>query len=219
MIGVLALQGGVREHVQMLESLGARVLLVKNAAQLAQINGIVLPGGESSAMDRILRRFKMRDALIERLQEIPVLGTCAGLIMLAKGVINPAPGQETLKILDIDVRRNAFGPQRDSAVEQIDTIYGTVQAAFIRAPEIVRIGAGSANAHTQYQQYRNFAHAENPPASSESLLTSPENPDLRPIAYIDGRIVGVISPQAIGISFHPELTGDTTIHEEFLQLI
>lgn len=189
MIGVLALQGGVQEHVQMLEALGQEVLLVKKVEQLAQIDGLVLPGGESSTIDRILRRFAMREALIERLQEIPVLGTCAGLIMLAKNVVNPAPNQETLGILDIDVRRNAFGPQRDSAVEQIDTVYGSVSAAFIRAPEIVRINR----------------------VDNEAAL--------KPIATVDGKIVGVAGPTAIGISFHPELTGDTTIHREFLKLI
>ena len=187
MIGVLALQGGVREHAQMLADLGQEVLLVRNAEHLAQIDGLVLPGGESSTIDRILRRFEMREALIDRLQQIPVLGTCAGLIMLARHLVNPAPEQETLGILDIDVRRNAFGPQRDSAVAQIDTAYGLVSAAFIRAPEIVRIGS--------------------------------EGGMLELIALVDGRIVGVAGPKAIGISFHPELTGDQTIHREFLKLV
>lgn len=184
-VGVLALQGGVREHADMLRGLGCEVTLVKKASQLDEIDGIVLPGGESSTMDRILRRFDMRDQLAEKLQEgLPVLGTCAGLIMLAHHLEDPAPGQETLDVLDIDVRRNAFGPQRDSAVERIETTFGVVEAAFIRAPEVVRVG--------------------------ESIEV---------IARVDGRVVGVSAPTALGISFHPELTGDSTIHEQFLALV
>lgn len=184
-IGVLALQGGVREHADMLTDLGCEVVLVKKAAQLSGLDGIVLPGGESSTMDRILRRFGMREQLASCLQDgLPVLGTCAGLIMLAHHLEDPAPGQQTLDVLDIDVRRNAFGPQRDSAVERIETTFGVVEAAFIRAPEVIRAGEG-----------------------------------VEVIARVDGRIVGVRTPHAIGISFHPELTGDSTIHQQFLVML
>lgn len=142
-VGVLALQGGVAEHVRVLRDLGAEAVLVKRASDLEGLSGLVLPGGESSTIDRLLRIF----GLVEPLQEairggLPVLGTCAGMITLATGIEDPAPGQQTLGLLDITVRRNAFGSQVESEEAVVDTADGPVSAAFIRAPIVTRVGPG-----------------------------------------------------------------------------
>jgi 5'-phosphate synthase pdxT subunit len=191
-IGVLALQGGVAEHMRMLESLGADAVTVRSPAALEQpLNGIVLPGGESSTMDRLLRRFGMRDRLAQLLQGgLPVLGTCAGLILLADEIVDPAPGQTSLASLGIRVRRNAFGRQVDSTAETLQTSLGPVAGAFIRAPEVLEVGEG-----IQVLARRG---------------TAPDG---------DGPIVAVGTDTALGLSFHPELTGDDTFHRELLRRI
>lgn len=187
-IGVLALQGGVKEHALMLQTLGVDPILVRQRKQLADLDGIVLPGGESSTIDRLLRLFDMHEYLAALLREgLPTLATCAGLISLATTVRGGVHDQQSLQVIDMVVQRNAFGPQVDSAVKHIDTVYGVVTAAFIRAPEVVAYGE-----------------------------------TVEPIAHIElagqKRIVGVRSGNALALSFHPELTGDSTMHQEFLQL-
>ena len=189
-IGVLALQGGVAEHAQMMQDLGAKVVLVKNAAQLENIDALILPGGESSTIDRLTRIFDLRQPLIDAISAgLPTLGTCAGLIMLSATIEDPAPGQQSLGVLDVAVGRNAFGPQVDSAQVFLPWITPagdevTIDTAFIRAP----------------------------------IVTVPGE-NVQVVARHEGKIVGVRSGKIIGISFHPELTGDTTVHEELLSLI
>ncbi|WKD57676.1 Glutamine amidotransferase subunit PdxT [Corynebacterium capitovis DSM 44611] len=181
-IGVLALQGGVREHAEMLESLGAEVVLLR---RFEDVDGLVIPGGESSTIDRLLRIFGQRETFAAALRDgLPVLGTCAGLIALATEIEDPAPGQEGLGVIPMRVRRNAFGRQVKSAVEEIDTAYGTVRAAYIRAPEVLSVGDG-----------------------------------VEVIATKGVRIVGVETHSALAVSFHPELTGDTTIHARFVEKV
>lgn len=189
-VGVLAVQGGVAEHAAVLEGLGARVALVKKAEHLAGLNALVLPGGESSTIDRLTRILGVRGALVEAIAGgLPTLGTCAGLIMLAREIDDPAPGQQSLGVLDVSVGRNAFGSQVESAETVLDWagIAGEVRpvsAAFIRAPRISGVGEGV----TVTARYR-------------------------------GEVVGVRQGKVLGISFHPELTGDTAVHEELLALI
>lgn len=143
LVGVLALQGGVREHVDLLASLGARTRLVRRASDLVGLDALVLPGGESSTVSRLLRLFDLEGPLRDAVAGgLPTLGTCAGLVLLARTVLDPAPDQTSLGILDVDVRRNAFGPQVDSAVVRLDTVFGPAEVAFIRAPEVVRVGEG-----------------------------------------------------------------------------
>lgn len=189
-IGVLALQGGVAEHVRLLEALGAQALAVRSPAALEQeLDGLVLPGGESSTMDRLLRRFEMREPLQRLLRGgLPVLGTCAGLILLAEEVLDPAPGQSGLGILDITVRRNAFGNQLASSTETVACELGAVTAAFIRAPEVTRAGPG----------VQVLARRGGPPEG-------------------DGPIVAVRHGAAVGLSFHPELTGQSAFHRDLLE--
>lgn len=189
-VGVLALQGGVSEHAAMLQSLGAEVVLVKKATQLEGLDALVLPGGESSTIDRLTRILGLRDALIEAISGgLPTLGTCAGLIMLAQEITDPAPGQQSLGVLDITVDRNAFGSQVASAETVLDWQSPSeeshqVKAAFIRAPRVVHTGD-----------------------------------DVEVTARYHGEIVGVRAGNVLGISFHPELCGETVLHEELLGLI
>lgn len=199
-VGVLALQGGVAEHASLLEGLGTRVVLVKRPEQLEGLDALVLPGGESTTIDRLTRIFGLRQPLIEAISAgLPTLGTCAGLILLARQVEDPAAGQQTLGLLDVTVRRNAFGSQVDSAETQLAWgATGTdgagqltdaggqvpVRAAFIRAPIVTQLGQ-----------------------------------DVTVLARHAGQIVGVQQGHLLGISFHPELTGDTTVHRALLDLI
>jgi len=187
-VGVLALQGDVREHVALLESLGAEVIRVRRPEELARVSGLVIPGGESSVMDKLARIFGMRDPLRERIAAgMPVYGTCAGLIMLAARIIDGIDGQESLGGLDIAVRRNAFGNQNDSFETDLDIpALGAepVHAAFIRAPIVERDGLGD---------------------------------DVDVLAELpDGRIVAVEQGAVLGTSFHPEMTGERRFHVRFL---
>jgi len=186
-VGILAVQGGVREHQELLVGLGAKVTHVRAASDLLgpdgpRIDALVLPGGESSTMDRLVRIFELFDPLRTVIAAgLPTLGTCAGLILLAHRIIDPAPGQQSLAVLDVDVRRNAFGAQVDSAEVNLDTRLGRTHVAFIRAPEVVRVGE----------------HVE--------VLGS-----------WTGAVVAVRQGPIMGLAFHPELTGETTFHRALL---
>ncbi len=193
-IGVLALQGDVREHSRMLARLGAQVTAVRRPADLAAVDGLVLPGGESTVIDRLARLTGLREPLREAIADgLPVLGTCAGLILLAERLRDGGPGQETLGGLDVTVRRNAFGRQTESfetdlvvpALEGPGTDEPPVRAAFIRAPLIQEIGP-----------------------AAELLAALP-----------DGRAVAARQGRALGLAFHPESTGETRFHELFLQVV
>lgn len=145
-VGVLALQGDVREHVRALERAGADVVLVRRAEELHDVDGLILPGGESTTIDRMLRAFDLFHPLREQVQDgLPVLGSCAGMILLADRLIDGAPDQRTVGGMDITVMRNAFGRQVDSFEVPVDVVGiedGPVAAAFIRAPKVVSIGPG-----------------------------------------------------------------------------
>lgn len=142
-VGVLALQGDVREHVRSLETLGAEVVAVRRPAELAAVSGLVIPGGESSVIDKLARTFGLQQPIRAAIADgMPVYGTCAGLILLADRITDGIRGQETFGGLDITVQRNAFGSQVDSfetelAVAGFDD---PVSATFIRAPQVVETG-------------------------------------------------------------------------------
>ena len=141
---MLALQGAFREQVETLEALGAPATLVKTPEQLAGVDAIVLPGGESTTMSRLLDTSGLRAPLAERLQDgLPVLGTCAGMILLAREVVDGRPDQESFGIVDVTVRRNAYGRQRDSFEADLDIVGlpgGSFRGVFIRAPRIEATG-------------------------------------------------------------------------------
>lgn len=146
-VGVLALQGGVAEHRRLLEQLGASVVRVRRPQDLtgpdgARVDALVLPGGESSTIDRLTRMFDLAEPLVELIGAgVPTMGTCAGLIMLAGEIADPAPDQRSLGVVDVTVRRNAWGRQLASAEVVLDTRWGPASVAFIRAPGIERVGA------------------------------------------------------------------------------
>jgi 5'-phosphate synthase pdxT subunit len=146
-IGVLALQGDVREHEEVLDQLGVRHRQVRTAPDLAGIAGLIIPGGESSVIDKLSRIFEVRDAIVSDIRNgLPVLGTCAGLIMLSESLIGGIDGQQTFGGLSAAVERNAFGGQVESFETTIDmpVIGGEpVRAAFIRAPIIRSANAGT----------------------------------------------------------------------------
>lgn len=188
-VGVLALQGDFREHIAVLEALGADARPVRRPRELADVAGLVIPGGESSVMDKLSRTFDLAGPLRSAIREgLPVYGTCAGLIMLADSILDGVSGQQTLGGLDIEVRRNAFGSQGESFEVDLDVpaVGDTpVHAVFIRAPVVERLGA-----------------------SVTALAT-----------LGDGRVVAVESGNLLGTSFHPEMTGETRFHEYFLDKV
>ncbi|GAA5098781.1 pyridoxal 5'-phosphate synthase glutaminase subunit PdxT [Microbacterium yannicii] len=188
-VGVLALQGDVREHVRVLTDLGAEVTAVRRPAELAAIDGLVLPGGESSVIDKLSRAFGMREPVREAIAAgMPVYGTCAGLILLADRITDGIAGQQTFGGLDVTVRRNAFGSQVDSFEVDLDVpALGEppVHAVFIRAPLVEETGDG----------VERLAVLE------------------------DGRIVAVRQGALLGTSFHPEMTGENRFHALFLDMV
>ncbi|TFB92065.1 MULTISPECIES: pyridoxal 5'-phosphate synthase glutaminase subunit PdxT [Cryobacterium] len=185
-VGVLALQGDFREHAALLRGLGAEVELVRRPEELDRISGLVIPGGESSVMDKLARAFGLAEPLRAGIQAgLPVFGTCAGLIMLADTVLDAIRGQESLGGLDIAVRRNAFGSQTASFETDLDVpVLGAdpVHAVFIRAPVVETVG---------------------PRARALAGLA-------------DGRCVAVEQGNLLGTSFHPEITGEHRFHQYFL---
>lgn len=144
-IGVLALQGAFREHIGSLQSLGVEAHAVRLPTQLSGLDGLVIPGGESTAIAKLMETYGFYEAIVENHREgMAVWGTCAGAILVANAVIDAIPGQRTLGILDIDVRRNAFGRQVDSFEAGLDftDIGDSFRGVFIRAPWIERVGEG-----------------------------------------------------------------------------
>jgi len=188
-IGVLALQGDFREHLAVLSGLGADAVSVRRPEDLERIDGLVIPGGESSVMDKLSRLFGLAGPLTAAVASgLPVYGTCAGLIMLADRVLDSIDGQQTLGGFDVTVRRNAFGSQLDSFETDLDVpVLGDVpvHAVFIRAPVVESVGDGV------------------------TVLS----------ALDDGRIVAVEQGNLLGTSFHPEITGETRFHEYFLEKV
>ena len=196
-IGVLALQGDVREHVAALESVGARAVPVRRASELDAVEALVIPGGESTAMWKLATAFDMFEPVRKRLTDgMPAYGSCAGMIMLADRVLDAVDGQETFGGLDITVRRNAFGRQVDSFEEPIafEGIDDELRAVFIRAPWVEATGDGSADGGVQV------------------LARVTEGPGA-------GRIVAVRQGVLMATSFHPELTGDNRVHGIFADLV
>jgi 5'-phosphate synthase pdxT subunit len=137
-VGVLALQGDFEAHRKAIEKAGANAREVRTASQLEPCDGLIIPGGESTTMLKLLEMEKLTERLRQFAAAKPVFGTCAGAILLAHSVSNP--GQESLNILDIDVERNAYGRQVDSRVARVETSDGEIEAVFIRAPIIRRTG-------------------------------------------------------------------------------
>ncbi len=186
---MLALQGDFREHLAVLTELGAVAIPVRREQELDQVDGLVLPGGESTVIDKLARNFGLAEPLKAKLAGgLPAYGTCAGLILLADRVVDAGPGQQSFGGLDVSVRRNAFGGQVDSFETDVlvDGFEGPpVHAAFIRAPVVDSVG---------------------PAATPIAHLT-------------DGRVVAVRQGALLGTSFHPEITGELRFHRAFLDTV
>ena len=195
-IGVFALQGDVREHVRVLQRLGAEAELVRRPEELDRVDGLVLPGGESTTMYKLAAAFDLLEPLRKRVAEgMPAYGSCAGMIMLADRIVDGPPDQVTIGGLDVVVRRNAFGRQVDSFEADVDFGHlegGPLHAVFIRAPWVEETGEG----------VEVLAHVQGGPA--------------------DGKVVAVrggAHAHLLATSFHPELTGDPRVHELFLRMV
>jgi 5'-phosphate synthase pdxT subunit len=196
LIGVFALQGDVREHMRMLERAGAHTRPVRRTSELDDLDGIVMPGGESTTMYKLARSFELFEPLQAAIRSgLPAFGTCAGMIMLADQIEGGVAGQETIGGLDIVVRRNAFGRQVDSFEADLevqpdtDKPPYTFHAMFIRAPWVEKVGG----------EVEVVARVSSGPAV--------------------GRIVAVRQANLLATSFHPEITGDHRMHSLFVDLV
>jgi 5'-phosphate synthase pdxT subunit len=193
-VGVLALQGDVREHIRALETADAKAVIVRRPEELAKVDGLVLPGGESTTIVKLAKIFDLYEPLRERIAGgLPVYGSCAGMILLADRVdAAGSPIEATFGGIDITVRRNAFGRQVDSfeADVAVDGIPGgPVRAVFIRAPWVQEVGAGA-----------------------EPIgRVNPGTPDEHVVVVRQGSLLAT--------SFHPELTGDLRVHELFVGMV
>ncbi|QMU80211.1 pyridoxal 5'-phosphate synthase glutaminase subunit PdxT [Streptacidiphilus sp. PB12-B1b] len=192
-VGVLALQGDVREHALALVEADALARPVRRPEELAEVDALVIPGGESTTMSKLALIFGMMEPLRERVAAgMPVYGSCAGMIMLADKILDGRDDQQTVGGIDMTVRRNAFGRQNDSFEQPVDVRGvpgGPVHGVFIRAPWVESVGAGV-----------------------EVLA------DLD-AATGGGRIVAVRQGNLLATSFHPELSGDHRVHSYFVDMV
>ncbi|GAP56633.1 glutamine amidotransferase subunit PdxT [Arthrobacter sp. Hiyo6] len=212
-IGVLALQGDFREHLRAAEATGATGVGIRRPAELDGIDGLIIPGGESTTIDKLARIFELADPLRERIRAgLPVYGSCAGMILLADEIADPATDlagkpQETFGGLDITVRRNAFGRQRESFETDLDfkgldfsaagNGVAPVHAVFIRGPWVERVG----------------------PDVEVLAQVAPANVSHPETLHGAARIVAVRSGKLLATSFHPEVTGEKRVHELFIRMI
>lgn len=182
-VGILALQGAFEEHSQILTSLGIDSRLVRTKEELDNVDALIVPGGESTSMIRVMEGTNLTEPLRQFILTKPVLGTCAGIILFAKEV---NPTQFSFKVLDISVNRNAYGSQLASFSDTLTLDIGTTaRGMFIRAPQITEI-------------------------LSE---------DVEIIVKHNGKPVGVQQGNIIGLTFHPELVGETWFHERLVEMI
>jgi pyridoxal 5'-phosphate synthase pdxT subunit len=194
-IGVLALQGDVREHRAHLEAVGVKTITVKSADELGKVHGLVIPGGESTTMSILAAKNHLLEPLRDFRANHPVYGSCAGLIMLADEILDGRPDQHTIGGLDITARRNAFGRQIDSFEIDLDIpALGSdpFHALFIRAPLVTRVG---------------------PNVEILATIATPESSEE------PKRIVAVRQGNLLATSFHPEITPDLRLHKYFAEMV
>ncbi len=184
-IGVLALQGDFREHINAVVKSGHSALAIRRPSELSEIDALILPGGESTTIALLAKSYELFTPIREKIKEgMAVYGSCAGMILLADRIVDGAPGQETFGGLDMTVRRNAFGRQVESFEGDIDFAGHKVNGVFIRAPWVEEVG------------------------SSVEVLASTAG---HPVAVRQGNLLAT--------SFHPELTGDLSVHSYFFEQI
>lgn len=189
-VGVLALQGDVREHLAALRAVGAEAVSVRRRAELDDVDALVIPGGESTTMSHLLRELELTEPLRARLADgLPAYGACAGMIMLASEILDAGVGERVavpLGGIDMTVRRNVFGRQVDSFEDELEFVGldDPVHAVFIRAPWVERVGS-----------------------------------DVQVLARAAGHAVAVRQGPVLATSFHPEVTGDRRIHQLFVDMV
>lgn len=189
-VGVLALQGDVREHVAVLDSLNVATTRVRRPEDLHSIDALVLPGGESTTIDKLLRAFDLFDPVKQGIANgLPTLGSCAGMILMARTILDGTTDQQTLDAIPMTVRRNAFGRQVDSSEVELTWVPdgSTMHATFIRAPWVEEYDA-----------------------------------DVQVLATADahgGKVVAVQYKNCIATAFHPEISGDSRVHQALIDLI
>ncbi len=189
-VGVLALQGDVREHLSALAECDALARPIRRPAELDEVDGLVLPGGESTAISKLAVAFELLDPIRKRIADgMPVYGSCAGMIMLAGEILDGRPDQESFGGIDMTVRRNAFGRQVDSFEASVDIDGMALHAVFIRAPWVERVGD-----------------------DVQVMGRVTDGADA-------GRIVAVRQGNLLATAFHPELTGDLRVHRYFVELV
>jgi 5'-phosphate synthase pdxT subunit len=190
-IGVLALQGDVREHVRALSDCGAAACPVRRPSELDNVDALVIPGGESTTISKLSVEFGLADPIRKRIADgMPAYGSCAGMIMLAAEVLDGRPDQQSFGAIDMTVRRNAFGRQVDSFEADVVLAGEPFHAVFIRAPWVERVG---------------------PEVEVLGRVPGPSAPD--------GRIVAVRQGNLLATAFHPELAGDLRVHRLFVELV
>ncbi|CAB4745516.1 unannotated protein [freshwater metagenome] len=189
-VGVLALQGDFREHLSALGECGVTGKLVKTPSEVSEVDALIIPGGESTTISKLAKSFGLFDLISKRIADgMPTYGSCAGMILVAKSILDPASGQETFGGIDMQVRRNAFGRQTESF--EVDLAFAGISGApirsiFIRAPWVESCGSGV------------------------DVLGSLEvDGKSHPVAVAQGRVLAT--------AFHPELTGDNRVHRYFLE--
>lgn len=192
-IGVLALQGDFREHINSLSDCGVNALAVKTKEEILEIDALVLPGGESTTIAKLARGFDLFDLIKKRISDgMPTYGSCAGMILLADRIEDAIDGQESFGGIDMTVRRNAFGRQVDSFETDLRFVGITqpsIKAVFIRAPWVELVGS----------QVKILAEVKNADGSVHPVAVRQEN--------------------LLATSFHPELTGDNRVHKFFIEEI
>ena len=195
LVGVLALQGDVREHLAALNDSGADAVGIRRPEELEKIDGLVIPGGESTTMSKLLQIFELLEPLKARLRDgLPAYGSCAGMILLASEILDTRPDAQHLGAIVMTVRRNAFGRQVDSFESDLEfegIVGDPMRAVFIRAPWVERVGD-----------------------DVQVLARVPESG-----GAAAGRIVAVRQGSVVATSFHPEVTGDRRVHELFVDIV
>jgi 5'-phosphate synthase pdxT subunit len=189
-IGVLALQGDFREHIQAAKASGHAALTVRRPEELAEVDALILPGGESTTIAQLAQTFDLFAPIRKRIAEgMPVYGSCAGMILLADRIVDGAAGQETFGGIDMTVRRNAFGRQVDSFESDITFNQELLRAVFIRAPWVEEV------------------------SQKVEILADVQGSDGK------GHPVAVRQGSLLATSFHPELTGDLRVHRYFFDQV
>lgn len=203
-VGVLALQGDVREHLRALRAAGAHGVPVRRPDELDRVAGLIVPGGESTTMGMLAESFGLLEPLRQRVKEgMPAFGSCAGMIMLADSVLDGRQGQPLVGGIDMVVRRNAFGRQVDSFEGEVDVEGldgGPLEAVFIRAPWVESVGRDVQVLARLGTRVHSLSTGEGPGEEAS-------------------RIVAVRQGQLLATAFHPELTGDARVHALFVAIV